>query len=337
MPFQSGVFKRIYNWTQDAANKVPITPSEFDNDGADVALALSNCILRDGTGVPVVDLPMAGHGLTGIRAAVAAGEAMEYAQTQAAIAAAAGGNVANRVHNPSFLVNQRAVAGTVTLQPNTYGHDRWKSGSVVANYSFAPSGADTLVTIIGGSLIQVILGADIDFATMAVSQGGTAQGRLYPVGATTIPAFQNVPFVVTGLTPGAPAILEWGPGTLLCPQVQPGIAATPFVRRPVGIDKQLCQQVFERYNFHVTFVNNYPLIAIPSQFKVSKYSLPTITLSNVVAVGNYTQTSTPINPPLAIDVTTEGFTFRGADQQAGNDNVQNTIGSTGTVSASCEP
>lgn len=64
MPFSAGVFSRIYSWaTEQLAS--PIEISKLDTQEEDIATALSNCILRDGTGLPIASISWNGQNLTG--------------------------------------------------------------------------------------------------------------------------------------------------------------------------------------------------------------------------------------------------------------------------------
>lgn len=56
-----GTYVRNYNWTQDAANGIPITASRFDAEHNGFASGLSNCITRDGQGKPVADISWNNH------------------------------------------------------------------------------------------------------------------------------------------------------------------------------------------------------------------------------------------------------------------------------------
>lgn len=52
----NGTYVRPYNWTNDAANGLPIDATKFDTDGNDVATALSLCLTRDNQGKPSATL-----------------------------------------------------------------------------------------------------------------------------------------------------------------------------------------------------------------------------------------------------------------------------------------
>lgn len=76
MPFNgSGVFSRIYNWVTEQASS-PIEIAKLDTQEADFATALSNCILRDGTGVPTAATDWNGKKITNLGTAAAGTDAL---------------------------------------------------------------------------------------------------------------------------------------------------------------------------------------------------------------------------------------------------------------------
>lgn len=89
MPWNgSGIFSRIRNWTNEAASGTPILPNEFDEQEQDFVVAgFGNCITRDGQGGPTADIPWHNFGITGLRAPVAADEAVNKAYVDAATGA----------------------------------------------------------------------------------------------------------------------------------------------------------------------------------------------------------------------------------------------------------
>jgi hypothetical protein len=62
----SGLFVRLYNWVVDAANGVDILPDRMDAEMDGFATGLSNCITRDGQGVPGQPIPWGNQDLTGV-------------------------------------------------------------------------------------------------------------------------------------------------------------------------------------------------------------------------------------------------------------------------------
>lgn len=75
MPFSAGVFSRVYNWATEQASP-PIEIAKLDTQEADVATALSNCLLRDGTGIPTAATPWNAQKITGLGDATADTDAL---------------------------------------------------------------------------------------------------------------------------------------------------------------------------------------------------------------------------------------------------------------------
>lgn len=86
MPYQNGVFSRLFRWAAIAAGGASNDTSHADSYDDDIATSLNQCLLRDGTGSPTADIPFNNHSLTSIRQGAAAGEAVEYAQWQNSLA-----------------------------------------------------------------------------------------------------------------------------------------------------------------------------------------------------------------------------------------------------------
>lgn len=81
MPYNgTGVFQRLYNWVNDAANGILVNASRMDADTDDIADALSNCVTRDGQSPMFVALPMGGNKVTGLGPATLATDAAAYGQ-----------------------------------------------------------------------------------------------------------------------------------------------------------------------------------------------------------------------------------------------------------------
>lgn len=149
------------------------------------------------------------------------------------------GGFKNTLINANFLVNQRAVTGSVVLAAGAYGHDRWKAGSGGCTYTFSTSNNVTVVTVTAGTLVQVIEGTNLSSGTYVLSWGGTAQGK---IGAGVFSASG-----VTGAAAGGVNLsIEFGTGTLSRPQLEVGSTPTPFELRPLGAETSLCQRYFWR-------------------------------------------------------------------------------------------
>lgn len=70
MPFSSGTFSVVYNWTTESG-AAPIEISKLDEQHTDFATGLSNCILRDGTGLPTATIDWNTQDLSGVKALTA--------------------------------------------------------------------------------------------------------------------------------------------------------------------------------------------------------------------------------------------------------------------------
>lgn len=112
----SGVFNRLFNWTQDKSNGINITASRFDSELNDyVNNGFGNTLTRDGQGVPTANLPMNGFKHTGAAAATASGQYLLYGQTAANVATFVGvGTYGIRDTSAAFDV-QLGATSSVTL------------------------------------------------------------------------------------------------------------------------------------------------------------------------------------------------------------------------------
>ena len=153
----------------------------------------------------------------------------------------------NRIDNSNFVVNQRAVSGTVTLAPGAYGHDRWRAGAGGCTYTFSRSQGIVTLTISAGTLLQVIDGASSLQGTnnYVTSWVGTAMGR-YGTNA-----YAASGFAITLVADSNP-YLEFGTGTLSRVQVEIGASPTPYEVRNYADEFARCR------NYYVakTYPNN---------------------------------------------------------------------------------
>lgn len=147
----------------------------------------------------------------------------------------------NKIRNPRFQVNQRAVSGTVTLAAGAFGHDGWKGGSAGCTYTFSTTQGRTTITITAGSLVQTVDGVDLAAgANMhTLSWGGTCQGK---IGAGSYGASG-----VTGSATGGTNInVEFGPGTLYAPQFEIGTVASEFDSLPLEQEYRRCYRYLQK-------------------------------------------------------------------------------------------
>jgi len=81
MPFNGvGVFNRVYQWVQDAANGIDVDATRTDTDSNDIASGLTNCVTRDGQSPWLANLPAGGFKVTGMGNGSASTDSVTYGQ-----------------------------------------------------------------------------------------------------------------------------------------------------------------------------------------------------------------------------------------------------------------
>lgn len=81
MPFNGvGVFQRVYQWVQDAANGIFVDATRTDTDSNDIAAGLTNCVTRDGQSTWLANLPAGGFKITGMAVGSAVSDSVNYGQ-----------------------------------------------------------------------------------------------------------------------------------------------------------------------------------------------------------------------------------------------------------------
>jgi len=201
----------------------------------------------------------------------------------------------NHVINGNFAVNQRAQASGTALAAAAYGHDRWKAGAAGGTYTFTAAKPDTTVTITAGTLTQVIEDANVEGGTYTLSWTGTATARVYQ--GTAAGTYVASPLLVTGLSAGANTTIEFSTGTLGKVQFEPGPVATPFERRPIGVETTLCLRYYiwllspnvYIYFYAYNVATATPILAylLPVQMRAT----PTITIVGTWVTSNSSQPS----------------------------------------------
>jgi hypothetical protein len=76
----NGSFIRSYDWTDDAANSIPITASRFDEEMDGIAAELTNSVAADGQTTMTGDLKLGGFKLTNVGDATATTDAPNVSQ-----------------------------------------------------------------------------------------------------------------------------------------------------------------------------------------------------------------------------------------------------------------
>jgi hypothetical protein len=247
----------------------------------------------------------------------------------------------NRLRNAAFAVNQRAVAGTVTLSAGQYGHDGVKGGAAGATYTLSTSGLDTTLTITAGSLILPIEAGLVEAGAYTVSHAGTAAVRVWQgTGSSGSGSYASAPVHTGTLSAATQTNVEFSTGTVLRPQFEPGSEATAFDRRPYPSELALCQRYFATsYNDGVAPGSNtgnspYELVMpatigangyllVPILFAAKMRASPTVVLYDMAGGAGQVQVAGVSRAAGAASIYQAGFgamqNTSGATWSAGND------------------
>ena len=170
-----------------------------------------------------------------------------------------------------------------------------RRGSGGCTYAFAQAVPDTTVTINAGTLTQAVDASNVYAATLWLTWTGTATARVWQGSAsgafsaglaTTVGGVAVNALLVTGLTLGAIATVEFSTGTLGLVQLEaalPNAGPTRFERRRLNQELTLCQWTYQVSNAVVANLFQagsayYINCAFP--FSAPMRALPTIAVIN---------------------------------------------------------
>lgn len=82
MPWNAGIFTRLYNWYQEYQAGYDIDPQKMDGEDDNFTTGINNCLTKDGQNAPDQDLPMAGKKHTNVGPAINRNEYLQVGQYQ---------------------------------------------------------------------------------------------------------------------------------------------------------------------------------------------------------------------------------------------------------------
>lgn len=176
MPFNSGVFSRVYNWVTDKNNSINITASRMDTEMDGMATALSTCLLKDGSQTVTANIPMSSHKFTGLSNGSASTDSATVGQVQTGFiwCGTSGGTANAQTLTPSPIITAYAAAQGFEFLPvatNT-------SGTVtIANSGLATR---AVKKSIGGALVVLAVGDIIINIPAKVLDDGTQYVLMNP-------------------------------------------------------------------------------------------------------------------------------------------------------------
>jgi len=220
----------------------------------------------------------------------------------------------NRLINGNFSINQRVYLTNTALSAGTYGFDRWKAGASGATITFVAGLPDTTVTIApGGSIQEIIEGADIEGGSYTLSWTGSAFCKI------GTGAYGASPLTATAAA-GTNLPIECNAGTLALVQLEPGTTATAFNRRPVAIELELAQRYFNRFSQNTLAIQTYCNgFSFPTEVF---FPIPTMRVAPTIT-GTLTTTGS-ITAPTFSRITPSSFTIATTGTATGSCSIINT-------------
>lgn len=172
----SGVWVRLYNWTNDAANGVKIRADRMDAEFNDMCNnGLSAVITRDGQGSASQNQPMNGFKHTGAGIATASGQYLNYGQSGLAFGAAV---------TAPFGTSGVGLAGTPFTQT-----DATTSAGTVAAAAASAFGAATFATSANAITITNAYGV---FFSAPVAGANVSLSAAWGLGCSSLKSIGNI-------------------------------------------------------------------------------------------------------------------------------------------------
>ncbi len=204
MPWSSGTFSRVHDWTTDAGSAIDIEASRMDAEDDSFAAGIDTCLTKDGQNEPTADLPMGGMRHTGVANATArnhyasAGQLIDqslvyYNDTGAADAYVITPSPAITAYADGQKFSVRTVnanTGASTLNVNGLGATsiRYPDGTALSSGAFVNGGVYELtyrspnfyLTSSPAEIPDAMLSSNVPLLTAGASFGGsiTAAGEL---------------------------------------------------------------------------------------------------------------------------------------------------------------
>lgn len=211
----------------------------------------------------------------------------------------------NAVIDGNFALNLAAtpVSGTVNLSAGQYGHTMWKAGASGCSYTFATVQGITTITILSGSLMQVMEGNRFRSGTRVLSWVGSAQGRI-----------DGGAYGASGLlgtaVGGTNQTVEFNVGTVSLVQYEPGVKPSPFHFIGTSFELQQANRYFVWMPFHLMSVapSTSGIHGIGMRFPVEMRAVPT--MGAVVADPMLTQSAAAASSTTVTLPTTTGCFIR---------------------------
>lgn len=158
----NGTFNRAYDWTDDAANSIPITASKFDVEMDGLASEITNSVAKDGQSTMSGNLKMGGFKVTGMANGTLSGDAVTLSQIQTLLAKVTTvelGGTGLATLTANYLMAGNGTSAVNLIAPGTAGNILTSTGT--AFVSAAPASR-----INQGTTVATTSGTSIDFTSL---------------------------------------------------------------------------------------------------------------------------------------------------------------------------
>ena len=187
----------------------------------------------------------------------------------------------NVIINGDGRINQRGyTSGTATSGAGQYTLDRWKVVTSGQNLTFTGDDSRRVMTAPAGGAEQVIEDKNIVGGTYVINWDGTATATVNGSAVSKGGTF-NLPA-------NTHATVRFIGGTFTDVQIEAGSVATPFERRPFGMELALCQRYFEvvGHPFGAGRVNSAGQHRFQALFKHDKRTTPSVSFVGTFSVSD---------------------------------------------------
>jgi hypothetical protein len=243
----SGSYNLPANSWYPPVNGVTATSADWNTTATDIQSALSQSVSSDGQTPMTGNLQMGNNKITGIASGAAVTDAATIGQLQAAAGQAGGTSERNLLVNSNFAINQRVYAsGAATTVANQVTLDRWRVVTTGQSITFGAAAPDRVATFPAGGGEQVIEAGWIVGGIYTLSWTGAGTAKVNGVAITN---GGNT----TSLAANTAVTIQFV-GAIDRAQFELGTTATPWQRRPPGLELLLCQREYAK---------SYPAATIP--------------------------------------------------------------------------
>ena len=206
----SGTFNRLRSWVTDAGNGLKIRSDLMDSDTNDIASGLSNTICKDGQSIISANIPFNNKKITGLGAATAGTDAVQFQQIQngsTQYAAASGTNTITATFTPTLTSltdgqEFKIKAAATNTAACTFNPDSQGAQAIVLQDGTALAGGEM---ISGGEYTLRYKLSSTNYQLLNPSQAASTSALIRDNTDTT----KRLQHIINGFTTGQTRTVTW--------------------------------------------------------------------------------------------------------------------------------